>query len=176
MVGVAACAVVLAGAVYPALEPVAAAAQRAIPGPAPVFERLMGAWEGDGQLFGQPASFSMRWEWTLDRRFVELSFENRLIQPDGSGRTVLRARAFYTATEPLRGAWFDTRGEILELSAAATDSTLVAEWSAESETGRTTYRILEPDLLEVRDEVLGDDGLRVFGVASYRRAGTGGGQ
>lgn len=138
-----------------------------------VLERLIGEWEGEGELFGRSAGFSMRWSWTLDERFVELSFENRLVPPDGPATPVLRARAFYTTTPPLRGSWFDTRGETLELSATTSDSTLVTEWASATERGRTTYRILGPDALEVTDEVHGESGWRTFGTALYRRVGPG---
>lgn len=143
---------------------------RSVPVVPEVIPHLIGEWEGKGELFGQPATFSMAWEWELDQRFVRLTFENRLVE-NGQARTVLQAVAHYRVTESdsLYGNWFDTRGEILELKATATDSTLVTQWFTETEQGRTTYRVVGEDSLEVVDEVLGSDGWRPFGKASYRR-------
>ena len=103
-----------------------------------VIPQLIGQWEGEGELFGQPAAFSMVWEWELNQQFVRLSFENRLLE-NGQPRTVLRATAHYRVrdSDQLSGTWVDTRGEILELKATATDSALVTHWFAKSEQGRT---------------------------------------
>ncbi|MCK5439936.1 MAG: hypothetical protein KAI97_08325 [Gemmatimonadetes bacterium] len=144
---------------------------RPVPAVPDVIPQLIGQWEGEGELFGQPATFSMVWEWELDQRFVRLTFENRLIE-NGQPRTVLRAIAHYRVTDSdqLHGTWFDTRGEILELKATATDSTLVTHWFGETEQGRTTYHMTGEDTVEVHDDVLGNEGWRPFGKASYRQA------
>lgn len=135
-----------------------------------VIDNLIGDWEGQGELFGQPASFSMSWSWQLDRRFVRLDFENRLVS-DGQPRTVLKAIAFYrvTVSRELGGYWFDSRGQTLRLEPIADESTLITTWLGEVEQGRTTYRISGQDTVEVLDEVLKDGQWRPFGTASYRR-------
>lgn len=137
---------------------------------ADVIARLLGQWQGEGELFGQPAEFSMRWERALDGRFVRLSFENRIVA-DGRARTVLEAVAYYRRGEAgaLAGHWFDTRGQVLILEAHATDATLVTRWSNETEAGRTTYRVNQDGTVAVLDEVGTEDGWRPFGRATYRR-------
>jgi hypothetical protein len=134
-------------------------------------DALAGRWEGEGELFGRGATFAMRWERTLDGRFMELSFQNALLQPGGDASIVLRATALYRTSAPHRGVWVDTRGEILELSAEAGDGTLVTRWASQTEEGRTTYRLLGPDRLETVDEVFAEGEARVFGRAVYRRVG-----
>jgi hypothetical protein len=57
----------------------------------------------------------------------------------------------------------------IDIRWTATDSVLVSEWTAPEEAGRTTYRVLGPDALEVIDEVASDGGLRIFGRATYAR-------
>ncbi len=143
------------------------------PQPPLVIANLIGNWEGEGKLFGQPAEFSMSWSWELDRRFVRLNFENGLVS-DGQIQPVLKAIAFYRVAESgeLTGHWFDSRGQTLRLEPAAGDSTLITHWFAESEQGRTTYRIRGPDSVEVTDEVMADGQWRPFGAASYRRSAT----
>ena len=162
-----ACLLLAAGA---AVMPASAAAQ----GDA-AFAFLLGRWEGAGELFGRPAAFVMEWRPALDGRFVELSFENAFRQPDGANAIVLRATAFYAADTPHAGVWVDTRGQILRLVAEASDSVVVARWTAETEEGRTTYRLAAPGRIEVVDEVLGEDGWRVFARAEYGRVEVAGG-
>ena len=157
-------------ALLPLVLPGSAPSGSAPAGPQ-VLDRLVGSWEGEGELFGRPATFSMTWSPVLAGEFLRLEYENRLVEADGSHRTVLEAFALYRVAEGerLRGTWFDTRGQVLELRAVATDSTLVTRWIGESEQGRTTYRVIDSGTVEVEDDVLEDKGWRRFGKATYRR-------
>lgn len=132
---------------------------------------LLGDWEGEGELFGKPAAFSMSWERVLDGQFVKLTFENRLVE-NGKSRRLLEAVAYYRPGEAnrLTGTWLDTRGQTLELRATAAASTLETHWRSDSEQGRTVYRFTDEDTVEVHDDVLGENGWRPFGSAIYRRA------
>lgn len=128
------------------------------------FEEIIGAWHGEGQLFGQPADFEMIWEWELDQRFVRLTYTIR-------GATDMQAIAHYRLryAEPLDGIWLDTRGEFLELSATVTDRVLETIWRSPTEEGRTTYQRMGTDSLEVRDYVRDGDEWKLFGHARYTR-------
>ena len=86
-------------------------------------------------------------------------------------RPVLEAVAAYrTVYETPKAVWLDSRGVRIEIDWQATDdSTLVAEWTAPNESGRTTYRVVDPDAVEVTDEVRTDEGWRTFATARYRR-------
>jgi len=129
-----------------------------------VLDALVGEWRGTGALFGSDARYFMRWEPSLDGRFLELRFEIE-------GPVSMESRAFYLlgAGDELRGTWIDTRGEFLDLAARATDSSLATEWTSSSETGRTVYRLVGPDAIEVCDFVRDDHGWRPFGTARYAR-------
>ena len=84
--------------------------------------------------------------------------------------TVRAQEAPGTASEArLSGHWFDSRGLVLSLAAEAFEDRLVTDWTAPSESGRTTYRIVDDDTVEVIDEVRSDEGLREFARATYRR-------
>ena len=128
-----------------------------------ILDHLMGAWSGEGELFGQPATFGMTWETQLYGRFLELTYEI-------SGAVQMIAIAHYRTTgDTLRGVWVDSRGEILQLQATVTDSTLDTIWQSPTETGRTVYQSLSADSLYVRDYVRGESGWREFGAARYAR-------
>ena len=135
---------------------------------------MIGRWEGEGLLFGSPATFSMTWSKGLDGSFVELRFENRLVQEDGSEQVVLRSVALYRVEDDgnsLSGNWIDTRGQVVTLSATVTANAIITLWTAASEKGRTTYEVVHAGTIEVLDEVLSGDEWRPFGNATYRRAG-----
>lgn len=63
----------------------------------PFIQSLIGAWQGAGTLLGAPATFQMKWEWTLDSQFVHLTFKNRILRADDED-FVLKAQAFYRST------------------------------------------------------------------------------
>jgi len=116
----------------------------------------------------------MRWEWVLNQQFVRLTFRNEMQNPDGVKRT-LDAQAFYRLTEEGRveGTWFDSRGMVLPLRGSADSTALTILWGTpETEEGRTEYRLLSENELEVRDFVLKDDRWRRFGEALYTRVPT----
>jgi hypothetical protein len=129
-----------------------------------IFDYLVGAWEGEGLLFGRPATFVMSWAMELEGRFLGLSYEIR-------GGVSMSARAHYRIAEgeTLQGVWVDSRGEILELEATATESRLSTVWRSDTETGRTVYQRTGDDSLEVCDYVQDGDGWRLFGTAQYSR-------
>lgn len=141
----------------------AAVASRAGARP-PILDHLAGSWEGDGELFGRPTRFAMTWEWELGEAFLGLRYEIR-------GEVRMDARAHYriVAGDTLDGVWVDSRGEIVELAAVGTDSTLETEWRSPTERGRTVYRRTAPDSLHVQDFVGDGTGWRLFGDARYAR-------
>ncbi len=132
-----------------------------------VFGRLRGSWEGSGTLFGSPARFSMRWD-TTDG-LARLHFSNALEEEGGGTTPVLTAFATYRTAEPAEGIWLDSRGETLMLTWTQDGDALVVSWRSLEESGRTTYRTLTEDAVEVLDEVSTPDGFSVFGRARYTR-------
>lgn len=158
-------AMALASALASAVAPSSLAAQTV----APVFDRLAGQWQGEGTLMGRSAEFAMTW--TPHGELASLVFSNAFPDSTGALTPVLDAVAAYrTAAETPQAVWLDSRGVRIEIEWRATDdSTLVADWAAPKESGRTTYRVIGPDAVEVTDEVRTDDGWRTFATARYRR-------
>jgi hypothetical protein len=152
------------------LAAVAAAPAVSAQEPSRIFDRLDGEWRGEGTLMERPATFTMRWQHADG--FALLTFANAFADSSGRAVPVLNAAAVYrTSAATPEGVWLDSRGVRVEIHWHALDSALVSEWTAPTERGRTTYRVLAGDELEVVDEVMGGDGLRTFGRARYRRAG-----
>ncbi|MFW6088411.1 MAG: hypothetical protein ACODAB_01585 [Gemmatimonadota bacterium] len=158
---------VIAGALCAMLTPTSLAAQEPARD-ADVFEALVGEWRGEGSLMGRDAQFSMRWE--SGDGFAVLTFANAFVDADSQVVPVLNSVAVYrTSRANPEAVWLDSRGVRVEIRWEASDSTLVARWTAPTEEGRTTYRV-RVDEVEVVDEVSTDEGWRTFGTARYTRA------
>lgn len=139
--------------------------------PAPVFGLLQGNWNGEGTLMGRSARFSMRWE--QSQGFAMLTFGNAFADTAGKVTPVLQSAAVYrTSLAQPEAVWLDSRRVRVEITWEALDSALVANWTAPTENGRTTYRVLNANELEVVDEVLSGSGWRTFATARYRREGV----
>lgn len=136
-----------------------------------VINSLIGSWSGTGTLMGAPAEFHMQWAWVLGEQFIRLTFENRISRSDGED-FVLSAIGIYQQKdeEKFEGTWFDSRGMVLPLDATIIDSALVTLWgSPETEQGRTVYKVVSIDRIDVEDYVLKDGEWKQFGKAIYRR-------
>jgi hypothetical protein len=133
-----------------------------------IFQRLHGEWQGTGTLLGRSAQFEMRWD--NGRAFATLIFANAFHDSAGTVTPVLSAGAVYrTSSGSTDAVWFDSRGIRIEIRWEATDSVLVSNWTAPAESGRTTYRVMSADQVEVLDEVRSAAGWRTFGSARYER-------
>lgn len=140
---------------------------------ADVWADLLGHWQGNGQVRGMPAQIDLTFRTTLDGRGRHLAFANTMRTPEGKDWRFL-AEALYQcdAAGACRGHWYDSRGMVLPLVTSAESDRVVVEWGdAASERGRTTYIVLAPESLAIRDEVLGADGVwKVFGETTVQRA------
>ena len=129
---------------------------------------LEGTWEGEGDLLGRSATFAMTWQRALGGRFLRLDFSNAFADTDPP-QPVLESHAYYLlGHSTLTGQWMDSRGVILSLRAEIVGSALVTNWTGE-ESGRTEYRLLDENSLEVIDYVRSEGEYRVFARARYRR-------
>ena len=134
-------------------------------------DHLAGSWQGSGMLFGVPATFSMTWQWVLDGKFLHLTFENR-IPREGAEDRVMAAQAFYrpTGDDGFEGTWFDSRGRVGPRVVIGKDFTLVTHWgSPDTERGKTEYRVVSKDSIEVVDFVFKNADWSQFGSAGYWR-------
>ena len=112
---------------------------------------LVGRWQGTGSRMGSPTSATLEVRLALGGRFVELSYVS-------SG---FEGRALYRPVEGARwrGEWFDIRGVHFGIDAEVAPNLLMANWgSAETERGRTGYRLGDDGRVEVVDTVAGRDG------------------
>ncbi len=131
-------------------------------------ENILGVWNGNGTLFGQKATFSMKWENELNDKFIKLSFENRFNDKSGVER-VMKANAYYNLKEN-RGYWFDTRGMMLPLKLEVKEDSMTVFWGNETtETGKTIYSIIDNEHVHVQDFVFRDGSYVPFGEATYER-------
>jgi len=137
-----------------------------------VTDLLLGSWRGEGELFGRSAAFRMDWESVLSGRFLRLTFENGFQNGDAV-KPVLRAQAYYRILpdDQFEGTWFDSREKTQPLQGSADATSLTIHWGTpETEEGRTVYRLVDSDSVEVEDFVQKDGEWRVFAHATYRRA------
>lgn len=145
------------------------AAQQPPAGLHPIFSTLEGSWEGSGVLLGRRAAFEMRWEAGASG-FVRLSFSNAWVEEGGSLTPVLSAQATYLVRGvSASGVWIDDRPQRLRLETTVTDTTVVTDWTADSEQGRTEYIVVSPESVVVRDFVVVEGADRLFAEATYHR-------
>lgn len=138
----------------------------------PVITALTGTWEGSGILLGRPAAFRMAWT-PLRGDFVRLSFTNMWVA-DGDTTTVLTSEAVYRLQgSAALGVWIDGRPQQLTLSATLSDTSVVTDWTAPAENGRTEYVVVSSDQIVVRDYVFVDGAEQLFAEGTYARVGTG---
>ncbi len=134
--------------------------------------RLQGSWQGEGKAFGMPANLQVKWEWVLGNKFLRLSLKNEMRAANGQVQ-VFEGQAFYraTAADKCEAHWFDSRGINFPIKAQVEADTLIAFWgSPEKEEGKSSYRLIDDQTLEVVDWVKQKDGTwREFGRAIVKR-------
>ena len=134
--------------------------------------RLQGSWSGEGKAFGMPARMQIKWEWVLDNKFLWLSLKNEM-QRAGGPAQVFEGQAFYRSTgaDKCEAHWFDSRGVNFPIKAQIEADTLIAFWgSPDKEEGKSSYRLVDDQTLEVVDWVKQKDGTwREFGRAIVKR-------
>lgn len=135
--------------------------------PDPLLSRLAGRWDGTGTVLNTAATVRLACEWTLDGRFLRLTFVNQM------GPRRFEGHAYYRAlgTGRYRGMWFDNSGMMRPIEAQQDGDALVAAWGTpDTERGETTYRLLADGAMEITDRVLGRDGAwRPFGQVRVTR-------
>lgn len=132
---------------------------------APVLKQWLGDWRGPGTNSGAPAQLHLNWERALGGRFVRLTLVNEI----GAQAPLRRFEglAMYWPATPTRlnGRWFDSEGSAHMLDGVLDANALVSEWGDGTiARGRSTYRLSQPNVMEVIDEIKRPDGTwREFG-------------
>ena len=123
-------------------------------------DRFQGTWQGDGKALGMSARLQMRWEWVLGSKFLRLSLKNEM--QSAAGRVqVFEGHAYY---QPIgegkyEGKWFDSQGASYPIKGNVEGDALAALWGTPGqEHGKSVYRFLGADKLEVVDSVKQKDG------------------
>lgn len=136
-----------------------------------VFEKLRGNWKGTGLVNKMESNLSMKWEVFLGNKFYRLSFKNTM--KGSNGDIVFEGMAMYKFTASLETErnWYDSFGFVRPIKAILEKNALTANWGTkETEEGKTVYRLVENDKLEVVDSVKMKDGSwHEFGRSSYLR-------
>jgi len=138
-----------------------------------LLDQFAGQWQGQGELFGNEAGFSMSWEPVLAQQFYRLSFQNAIQDEAGQLKPLLSAEAFYKLTGDGRveGTWLDSRGLTLPLQGNIDADSLIIFWgSPATEQGLTVYQLQEGSQIKVQDFVLKDFQWHQFGQATYQRS------
>lgn len=137
----------------------------------PIFEKLEGNWRGAGKVNGMDSTLTMKWERALGDRFWRLSFRNEMKGPQGVIPFEGAAMYEQNAKGAITGSWFDSRGVKFGINGKTTIDSLIADWSsAETEQGRTVYKLTGADTMEVVDSVKGKDGTyKEFGRSQFTR-------
>jgi hypothetical protein len=142
------------------------------PAPSRPLEQWLGEWRGTGTTSGAPAQLNLKWERALGGRFVRLTLVNEIGAEPTRQRFEGLAMYWPGAAGRLNGRWFDSQGATHLLDAVLEPDALIAEWGdGTTARGRSTYRLLAPDAMEVIDEIRGKDGTwREFGRFRMQRA------
>lgn len=133
-----------------------------------IMKAFIGDWEGNGILYNQDASFTMKWESVLNEQFFRLNFKNRL----NSGAFQMHAYGYYKlkADSSITGHWFDSRGVSFSLVGHITENSLTINWGTpETEQGRTEYILTSLNGIKVSDFILRNNEYSLFGEATYQQ-------
>jgi len=135
------------------------------------FEKIEGDWSGTGELFGTPATFKMSWHEVLSGQFFHLQFSNSFKNQNGNTQGI-EAKAFYRLDESTEssGYWFDSRGVMFGLKFSIKENQLIVLWGdPEIEEGKTEYRLIDGERIEVKDYVKRNGTFSQFGEAVYTK-------
>ena len=126
----------------------------------PFLNRFEGTWQGEGKTMGMTAHLQLKWEWVLGNKFLRLSLNNTMRAGNGQTR-IFEGHAYYRSTSERKyeGKWFDSRGQAFPITAINEGDALVSSWGTpEQEQGKSIYRFIESNKMEVVDSVRQKDG------------------
>ena len=126
-----------------------------------VMEKLEGKWLANGSAFGMPAVVTMQWQKELDGKFMQLFYQMVMTTKEGS-QQIFKGTAYYkvTGVDSFSATWFDSGGEMHPVTATATGAELISIWGVQgSKLGKTTYKFIDTDTVEVTDFVQNKEGV-----------------
>lgn len=136
-------------------------------------DRFAGTWEGQGKFFDLSSQLQLKWEWVLDQKFLRLTLKNETTSTDGR-KQIFSGHAYYQASSTpnkFEAQWFDSRGITFPIKATFDGTTLESNWgSPEKEEGKSTYKLIDAETMEIIDSVKQKDGTwREFGRTVLKR-------
>ena len=127
--------------------------------PSQPLEQWLGEWHGTGTTSGAAARLTLKWERALGGRFVRLTLLNEIGNEPTRQRFEGLAMYWPGVAGRVNGRWFDSQGVVHLLDGALEPDALIAEWGdGTTARGRSTYRLLGADAMEVIDEIRRKDG------------------
>ncbi|HKE45908.1 MAG TPA: hypothetical protein VKB41_15355 [Steroidobacteraceae bacterium] len=128
------------------------------PAPTLPLDRWIGTWQGSGTNSGVAADLTLRFERALGERFVKVSLLNQIGPVETREKFEGLALYWPAGGGQIRGSWFDSQGTVYALDVQVFGATLLAIWHDEQPRGRSSYRLVQPGVLEVIDSVRAPDG------------------
>jgi hypothetical protein len=125
-----------------------------------ILTKLEGNWATKGNSFGMPADITMTWQPGIEAKFMHLSY--RMVMQTKEGKQqVFEGAAYYKVTgdKTYSATWVDSQGEMHPITATSDDTMLASIWGTPStKLGRSTYRFVSDNEVEVTDYVMKKDG------------------
>lgn len=132
---------------------------------------FIGHWQSNGDAFGNPAISTIRWSKELKEKFARIDYAiNTII--DEKPVTTFSGVAYYRslADHTYQAFWADSEGSLHPIKAKLEGKTLTSIWGVEgSKLGRTRYKIMENDAMQVTDWVFRDNEWKQFNQNVYER-------
>src|SRR5262245_45728536 len=111
--------------------------------------RLQGNWQGEGTVFGRPATLQIKWESILNDKFMKLSLRQEM-EARNSSRQIFEGHAYYQpkGMDKYAAQWFDSRGVTFPINSYVEGDTLTSLWgSPNTEEGKSTYQLIDDSTL-----------------------------
>ena len=125
-----------------------------------ISSKLTGSWAGEGKAFGMPSRPEMKWELTLNGKFIKLNYKTEMKSSKGETQ-VFEGHGYYKSLGQgkYQGVWFDSQGEQHPIVATFENDALTANWGTPENTlGKTVYRLITPNEMELIDSIRKKDG------------------
>lgn len=125
-----------------------------------ISSKLVGSWTGEGKAFGMPSRPEMRWELALNGKFIKLTYKTEMKSSKGETQ-IFEGHGYYKSlgSGKYQGTWFDSQGEQHPINATFENDALTANWGTpETKMGKTVYRLITPNEMELTDSIRKKDG------------------
>ena len=136
-----------------------------------LFQRLEGKWLADSGHSDTRLEDTMTWTTTLNGKFHMLNY--RIWLPQDSGEAIrFEGIAYYRRDDSgeLDAFWADSFGDLHPIVAERSSDSLLSHWGQEGgKQGRSRYKLLAADEVEVTDWIRVGDEWREFNRTTFRK-------